>query len=203
MGKMYNSVYICSRIWGAVMDVGEAIKSRVSIRTYKTDNIPMETVAKIVEQAKFAPSWANKQCWKIVIVDSHVERKIIGRTTGQANIAKACEDAPYVLVLCVNPKESGIKNGMEYYLFDSGLIMGNLLLAATAEGLSTCIVSWFDEKAIKGVLNIPDKYRVIAFTPLGLSSESVNTRSRKKLDEITFHNSWGKAINIDKEITNK
>ena len=43
-----------------------------------------------------------------------VEKKIIGKTTGQANISKACEDAPYLLVLCANPKESGVKNSIEY-----------------------------------------------------------------------------------------
>lgn len=176
------------------MDLNEIIKNRVSIRTYKTDKIALETVMKIIDTAKMAPSWANKQCWKFLIIDSHVERKVIGLTSGQANIAKACEDAPYVIVLCANPKDSGVKNGMEYYMFDSGLVMENLLLAASAEELATCTVSWFDEKAIKGLLNIPEKYRVIAFTPLGYSDENINTRSRKKLEEIIFYNFWGKNI---------
>jgi nitroreductase len=176
------------------MDIDEVIKNRVSIRTYKTDFISIETVLKIIDTAKMAPSWANKQCWKFLIVDSHVERKIIGKTSGQANIAKACEDAPYIIVLCANPKDSGVKNGMEYYMFDSGLVMENLLLAASSEGLATCTVSWFDEKAIKGLLNIPENFRVIAFTPLGYCDENVNIRSRKKLDEIVFYNTWGKNI---------
>ena len=40
-------------------------------------------------------------------------------------------------------------------MFDSGLAMSNLVLAAEAEGLSTCIVGWFNEGAIRGLLNIP------------------------------------------------
>lgn len=178
------------------MDAYEAIKNRVSIRNYKSDPVDPNAIIKIVEAARMAPSWGNKQCWKVVVVDSHVEKKVIGKTTGQMNIAKACEDAPYVLVLCANPKESGLKNGMEYYLFDSGAMMENLVLAAHAEGLSTCMVGFFDEKAIRGILNIPEKYKVIAFTPLGYSAENVSTRTRKKLDEILFYNTWGKEFNI-------
>lgn len=176
------------------MDFFEIVKSRTSIRTFKRDEVPAETIKKIVDTACLAPSWGNKQCWRFVIVSSHVEKNIIGKASGQANISKACEDAPYVIVLCSIFKDSGIKNGMEYFLFDSGLAMENLILAAKAEGLDTCIVGWFDEKAIKGVLNIPEGIKIVAFTPIGYGNESVTPRPRKKQSEIVFHNFWGKGF---------
>ncbi len=175
------------------MDLYELIKNRTSIRKYKSEAIPMATVLKIVEAAGNAPSWANKQCWNFIIVDTHVAKNIIGKASGQANISKACETAPFVVVLCADAKHSGVKNGMEYYMFDSGLAMGNLILAAQAEGLSTCIVSWFDERAVKGVLNVPSEMRVVAFTPLGYADEPIVVRPRKKLSETVFHNTWGKG----------
>jgi len=171
----------------------EVVNSRSSVREYKDDPVPLETVRKIIEAARVAPSWANSQCWRFVIVDSHVEKNIIGNTTGQANIAKACKDAPYVIVLCANPKESGSKNGMDYYMFDCGLAMQNLSLAARSEGLDTCIVGWFDEKAIKGVLNVPNNFKVVAFTPLGYAKETPVRKARRKYSENVFHNFWGKA----------
>ncbi|MCX7922161.1 MAG: nitroreductase family protein [Clostridia bacterium] len=175
------------------MDIYELIKNRVSIRAYKTDSVPLETVKRIVQAAGMAPSWGNKQCWRFVIVDSHVVKNIMGQASGQPNIAKACEEAPYVIALCANAKESGVKNGMEYYLFDSALAMQNLVLAAQAEGLSTCIIGWFDEKAVRGVLNVPDGFKVVAYTPLGYSNEEVLPRKRKKLEETVFRNHWGKT----------
>ncbi len=178
------------------MNIYELIKSRSSIRVYKKDPVPLATVEKIVEAAGRAASWGNKQCWRFIIVDSKVEKNLIGKTSGQPNIAKACEDAPYVLVLCANPRESGSKNGMEYYLFDMGLAMENLMLAARHEGLETCIVSWFDERSIKGVLNVPENFRVIAYTPLGFAGEEVLSRPRKKQQEIVFYNQWGKNLPI-------
>ncbi|MCX7745693.1 MAG: nitroreductase family protein [Clostridia bacterium] len=177
-----------------MQNIYELIKQRTSIRSYKKDTVPMETVLKIIEAASLAPSWANKQCWRFIVVDSQVEKNIIGRASGQHNIAKACEEAPYILVLCADPKESGVKNGMEYYLFDCALAMENLVLAAQNEGLSTCIIGWFDEKAIKAVLNAPEHLRIVAFTPLGYSNEQSKIRSRKKPNEVIYHNLWGNNL---------
>lgn len=176
------------------MDLHELIKARTSIRQYKDEPVPMEVVVRILDSAARAPSWANKQCWRFVIVDSKVEKNLLGKASGQANIAKACETAPYVIVLCADTRESGSKNGLDYFLFDAGLAMENLVLAARAETLATCIVGWFDEKTVKGVLNVPQGIKVIAYTPLGYGDEAVQPRARKKRSEVVYHNTWGREI---------
>ena len=175
------------------MDIHRLIENKTSIRAYKTDPVPLETVQNILHAASMAPSWANRQCWRFVVVDSQVGKNIIGQASGQPQIIKACKDAPYVIVLCAFIRESGVKNGLEYFMFDSGLAMSNLVLAAEAEGLSTCIVGWFNEGAIRGLLNIPQEAVVVAFTPLGYADESKRPRKRKKPEEMVFHNSWGKT----------
>lgn len=175
------------------MCLHDLIENRYSVRSYKSDAVPAETVERVINAARMAPSWANKQCWSFVVVEGHVQKKLIGKASGQGNIEKACDAAPLVIVLCANPKESGVKNGMEYYLFDCGLAMQNLVLAAAEEGLGTCIVGWFDEKAVKGALGIPEHWKVVAFTPLGYPSGKAPNRSRKAMEEITFLNNWGKA----------
>lgn len=176
------------------MDIHRLIETKTSIRAYKTDAVPLETVQRILRTASMAPSWANRQCWRFVVVDTHVGKNIIGQASGQPQIIKACKDAPYIIVLCAYIRESGVKNGLEYFMFDSGLAMSNLVLAAEGEGLSTCIVGWFNEGAIRGLLNIPQEAVVVAFTPLGYADESKRPRRRKKREEILFHNSWGKNL---------
>jgi nitroreductase len=175
------------------MDTFDAIMARRSIRKYKKDKVEYDTILKVTDAARVAPSWGNKQCWRFVIVDYAVEKKIIGAASGQDNIAKACEEAPYIIVLCADESDSGVKNNIEYFMFDCGLAMENLVLAAQNEGLSTCIVGWFDEKAIKAVLNIPENIRVVAFTPVGYADENISMRKRKKASEVVFHNHWGQS----------
>jgi nitroreductase len=50
------------------MDVVDVIKERKSIRAFKPDPIPRETLEQIIEQARWAPSWANTQPWEFAIV---------------------------------------------------------------------------------------------------------------------------------------
>jgi len=49
------------------MDISEAINTRQSIRAFKSDPIPQETLKQILKQAVRAPSWANTQPWEFAI----------------------------------------------------------------------------------------------------------------------------------------
>ena len=176
------------------MNIHELIRSRASIRKYKNAPVPLETVMKIIESACRAPSSANMQCWRFIIVDDEAQKKNIAKTCPQDIIAKACEDAPYVVVLCADPRKSSIKNNIDYFLFDCALAMENFLLAACGEGLSTCIVAWYDAKKIAEILKLPPELSVIALTPIGYADEEIKPTTRKSLSEVVFHNSWGQSV---------
>jgi len=91
-------------------------------------------------------------------------------------------------------------DGKEYYLFDVGLAIENMLLAATDLGLVTHLVASFNETEVKRSLHIPDDVRVVIATPLAYpieasyeeaAAERLSQRSRKDLKEIAYLNGWG------------
>jgi nitroreductase len=176
------------------MDIHELIRDRTSIRKYKTTSIPLETVLRIINSACRAPSGANMQCWRFIIVDDSAQKKVIGEACSQEPIARACEDAPYVIVLCADPRRSVVNNGIDYFLFDCALAMENLLLAARGEGLSTCVVAWFDATKIVRVLSIPADLKLVALTPLGYGDEPIKHTPRKSLSKAVFYNRWGGSV---------
>jgi nitroreductase len=49
------------------LDVAKAIRERKSIRAFKADPVPLETLKEIIEQALRAPSWANTQPWEFAV----------------------------------------------------------------------------------------------------------------------------------------
>jgi nitroreductase len=51
------------------MELNEAIVGRRSIRAFLSDPVPREKIRKIVELARWAPSWGNTQPWEIVVAD--------------------------------------------------------------------------------------------------------------------------------------
>ncbi|MCA1960477.1 MAG: nitroreductase [Desulfomonile sp.] len=51
------------------MELNDAILNRRSIRHFLPDPIPRETITKIVDMARWVPSWGNTQPWEIVVAD--------------------------------------------------------------------------------------------------------------------------------------
>ncbi len=59
------------------MEVVEAIKTRRSIRQYRTAPVDDKTLELVLEAARWAPSWANTQCWRFIVVrDREVKNKL-------------------------------------------------------------------------------------------------------------------------------
>jgi nitroreductase len=50
------------------MDLSRAIRERRSIRAFRTDDVPDETIREILDEARWAPSWANAQGWDVIAV---------------------------------------------------------------------------------------------------------------------------------------
>jgi nitroreductase len=58
------------------MDVTDALYSRYSTRAFKSDSVDKETIAKILEAATRAPSWANTQPWEIFVAGGDVLNRL-------------------------------------------------------------------------------------------------------------------------------
>ena len=144
------------------METLEAIKNRRSIRKFKSDPVDDQTLETVLEAARLAPSWSNTQCWRkfIVVRDTDTQSQTGGDAnspprTGSNPAANAIRNAPVVIVACAEKGLSGYFNGQaatdkgEYwYMFDVGLAMENLVLAATALGLGTVHVGLFDAQKV-------------------------------------------------------
>ena len=84
---------------------------------------------------------------------------------------------------------SRVKN-KHFPSIDIGIAAAHITLAATAEGLSTCIIGWFDEKAVRKLLHVPDKKRVILDIVLGYSTQPLREKKRKSADEVISYNKY-------------
>ncbi len=177
------------------MELYSAIHNRRSIRKYKPDPPLQESLLRILEAARAAPSWANKQCWRFLVVKEEARKKELAASLPEGNpAAKAIETAPVVIVACADPGASGSQEGKDYYLLDIGISMQQLVLAAHAEGLGTCWVAWMDENAIRKACAVPEQYRVVALTPLGYPAKEARPIPRKELSEIAFAEKWGQPL---------
>ena len=162
------------------MDVLEAIKSRRSIRKYKSDKIPAEDLEIILEAIQWAPSWANTQCWEVVVVSDPEKRKKLSEAFSPKNPgAQALLDAPVVLVMLGKKGVSGHYKGTpvtvhgDWLLFDVALAMQNLTLAAHSRGLGTVDLGYFDHEKVRTSLEIPGDLTVVSLIGIGFCWEIV------------------------------
>jgi len=184
------------------MDLFEAIKTRRSIRKYLNKPVEDEKLKAVLEAVQISPSWANMQCWRMVVVkDREVKEKISDLSYVESFFApkgykanpskKALAEAPIIIVLCADPSQSGSLWGQSYYLVDTGIASQSLMLAARGLGLGTVFVGVYDEVKVKGILNIPQNIRVVGLFPLGYpTEEGKGGPPRKPLEEIAFYDQW-------------
>ncbi len=185
------------------MDLFEAIKARRSIRKYSEQPVEKEKLDAVLEAVRMAPSWANLQCWRMIIVRdkdakmriselSYVDSYFSPKGYKSNPSKKALADAPLVIVLCADPGQSGSIRGQNYYLTDCGIAAENLMLAARAQGLGTVFVGIYEEEKLKQLLNVPPSIRVVGLFPLGYPlEEKKDGPLRKPISEICFSEKWG------------
>jgi nitroreductase len=163
------------------MEWNELVVKRRSVRKYKSTPITDDQIFKALEAARVAPSAMHKQPWHfIVIKDEKIKKEIAGRQGFAAQ-------APVIIVALGNIEESP-----NWWQNNVGIAFEHLILAAADQGLGTCWMgSMARDAEIKNILNIPDKMRVVAITPIGVPDEVSAPKQRKSLDEIVSWGSYG------------
>jgi nitroreductase len=184
------------------MDTIGAIKTRRSIRRFIDRPVEDEKLRSVLEAVRMAPSWANLQCWRFVVVkDSSTRAKISELSYVESFFAtrgykvnpskKGISEAPVVIVACADPSQSGVLWEQHYYMTDIGIAAQTLMLSAHALGLGTVFVGVFDEGKIRELLLIPSDIRVVGLFPIGYPRDELKEGPpRKLLDEIVFMEKW-------------
>lgn len=182
------------------MDLFEAIKDRRSVRSYRQDGVEEEKILKVLDSARWAPSWANTQCWRFIVIKSREVKEALAEAIPEDNRGrKALLEAPVVIALCAERGRSGFIRGQPgsdkgdwWFMFDSALAAQNLTLAAYALGLGTLHIGWLDFRKASGVLEIPEGYELVELILLGYAGEAPKPTSRKELREIVFSERFGR-----------
>lgn len=170
------------------MDLFDVMERRYSVRAYKPDPVEEEKVQQILEAARMAPTAANRQPIRIVIIRTAGRQAALNRIYGRDWFAAA----PLVLCVCGVEAEGWVRNhdGKSYVDVDAAIVMDHVVLAATALGLGTCWIAAFDPDAARDVLGLPKGVAPIIFTPLGYPDDQPRPKRRKELGELVKHDQW-------------
>jgi nitroreductase len=162
-----------------VMELFEALRTRRSVRVYEERPVPRELVEQVLDAARWAPSGANLQPWKFIVVTDPEKRKRIGAGAKFYFIkSHHVSEAPVLIVCLADVKKS------RWAPVDVSMASQNLMLAAHALGLGTCFIGVFDEDVVRNECAIPDRYRIMGLITLGYPAHDERTPSRLPLSDI-------------------
>jgi len=169
------------------MELKEVIKNRKSIREYEDTPIKEDKLLRVLEAARLAPSGANRQAWKFVVVrDIQRRQKLAQAAEGQTFVAQA----PVVIAAVATLPEPMMICGVPAYAVDLAIAVDHITLAAVDEGLGTCWIGAFSQDAPRKILHIPSKYQIVALLPLGFPKEPGRPKTRKALKEIVCYETF-------------
>ena len=168
----------------------EAIFRRRDIREFKADPIPDEVLARIIVAAHHAASVGFTQPWDFIVVRDLERRRAVRRVFAEERKKNAAQfsgarqrqfrslklegilEAPLNLIVTCEPERFGAavlgKVGIrEVEVYSTCLAVGNLWLAARAEGLGVGWVSIVRNAALRTIFAIPRRVIPVAYLCLG------------------------------------
>lgn len=180
-------------------ELQEVIDTRRTIRKYTDQPLSDETVDRLLKVIEGTQSWANTQCWEVVLVKSPEVREGLLATIPKKNPGlKALANAPLVMVLCakrglsgkIGPGDYATKHG-DWYMYDLGIVTQNICLAAHDLGLGTVVIGWFDHDAAEKVLQPPEGVEVVSIIPIGYRAHDGKVPKHKPVETFLHIDGFG------------
>ena len=157
------------------MSLIDLVLNRRSIRSYENKDIPEEVLQQILEAGRQAPSAANRQPVRFVVVNDHDVLKKLCDTL----ITRFVKSAPVAIAGCADVKS--FLTG-KWAVIDATIAMQNMVIAAWALGIGSCWIGACNEEKVKELLKIPDKWKVVAMITLGYPAEQPKPRTKKAFE---------------------
>ena len=169
------------------MEFRMLIRERYSVRAYKPDAVPEETLRDVLEAARLAPTAANRQAFQLIVIHTETKKEDLKTIYGPDWFTQA----PIVICACGIPGDNWVRSDDRNYVdVDAAIVMDHLILAAADAGLGTCWIGAFDPSAARSVLGLPATVEPIAFTPLGFPDDEPQPKKRKPIDVLVRYEKW-------------
>jgi nitroreductase len=172
------------------MDIVETMKKRRPVKKFKRVPLPDEKLNAVLGSMRLAPSAANQQPWKFVVVrDDSMKQKLASACQGQKFIA----DAPVLIAGCAAIAEAYPYLGMymSSYPMDMGIALNCGELMAFSEGLAAHWVYQFHNEKVQELLSVPiGDVNVVFILAIGYPEEEGEPDGRKNLSEIVKYEKY-------------
>lgn len=163
------------------MEVFQAIKTMLAIRSYQKQSIPDDVVAKIIEAGRLTGSSRNTQQWDFVVIRDRQRLRQLGTL---ASTGPYLAEAPLAIAVVVPASPVGS--------IDGARAAQDMMLTAWEQGVGSNWVGNVDIQPIKDLLKIPQTKSVLTIIPFGYPAKETGRgiKNRKHLSEVAHLETW-------------
>lgn len=172
----------------------DLVRKRQSERQYQPGvRIPRDVLDRCLEAARLAPSACNSQPWSFLVVDDPAQVRTLAEescTRSPYGMNRFAADASAMVVVVTEKMKWAARigaqfRGVQYSLIDVGIACEHLVLQAVEEGIGSCWLGWFNERAVKRRFGLSHGQKVDLMICLGYAREPlVRVKVRRSLEEI-------------------
>ena len=184
-------------------------EKRRSVRRFQSERIPLEDIVYLLKTARAAPSGANRQPWRFLIIVSEKKKEIIRKICEESE--KHCHSKikgwfkewleerginwrkPFltespILILVFGKRDE------PYWLQSVWIAVGYLILAAEELGYGTLTYTPPNLRWANKLFEIPENYILQTIIPIGRPAEKPSHPGRMNLRKLAYIEEWGEPL---------
>lgn len=172
------------------MDFEKLITERYSVRNFKPEHLPQETIDKILEAGHRAPTGCNYQPQRILVLNTDESIAKLKECT------KCHFNAHTAMLVCHNKEESWTRkyDGALSSPVDAVIVATHMMLAAHNIGIGCCWVMHFDPVAMREKFGIPENIDPVALLVMGYPADDAKPldlhNQFRPINEIVFYDKF-------------
>jgi len=169
------------------MDILDVIRNRFTARSFDGKAVDPESLERILEAGRLAPSAKNRQAWRFVAVcRDDVRRTLAEACYGDDRVL----DAGCVVAACTTNIRYTMPNGQASHPLDLAFAVAFMLLQAEHEGLGSAVLGTYDERSVKDLLTVPHAMHVVLLLALGHCPDEKPVTERLPKDRVISYDHW-------------
>ncbi len=167
------------------METFDAIRTILTVRSFKDTPIPDPIVRQIVEAGRLTASSKNAQPWHFIVIR---DKQALQRLGQIARTGRYIPQAPLAIVVAMDPSPFAVSDGSR--------AIQDMILAAWSQGVGSSWVGFNNLPEVNQLLGIPEDVSVLAIIPFGYPAQKIGKgrKNRKSLAEITYSERWGEPF---------
>jgi nitroreductase len=162
------------------MDVKEAVSKRRALRALDSGPVPKETIDELIEAMRLSPSCNNNQPWRVIVARDQGSLGVVRAHLSKGN--SWALSSPLILVVSARlDDDCKLADRRDYFLFSTGISVGQMVLRATELGLIAHPIAGYKAEEIKKDLGIPEDHVLITLVICGYPGTDESMLSEKQL----------------------